>query len=316
MNQMSFAEIEYQNKKRKTRREKFLERMDSLIPWGGLVKELEPHYYKGRTGRPPYALETMLRIHCMQLFYNLSDPGMEDALYEIESMRRFAGLRLSERIPDETTILNFRRLLERHDLGKQLFDRINRYLGNHDLMLREGSIVDASIIAAPSSTKNADKKRDPEMHQTKKGNQWHFGMKVHIGVDDELGLIHSLETTPANTHDLNVAGKLLHGEERRVFGDSGYRGIEKRPVHQDRDVDWYIAEQPGKRKEMDPDSPEARVEKLKAQIRAKVEHPFRYMKRVFGYGKVRYRGQAKNRNRFLVLAGLTNLMIAQKLLAA
>ena len=314
MKQMSFAEIEYQNKKRKTRREKFLERMDSLIPWGRLVKKLKRHYHKGRTGRPPYPLETMLRIYCMQLFYNLSDPGMEDALYEIESMRRFAGLRLSDRIPDETTILNFRHLLESNDLGQKLFQEINGHLGDHDLMLREGSIVDASIIAAPSSTKNADKKRDPEMHQTKKGNQWHFGMKVHIGVDDELGLIHSLETTPANDHDLSVANKLLHGQEKRVFGDAGYRGIDKREAHQDRKVDWYIAERPGKRKEMDPESPEARVEKLKAQIRAKVEHPFRYMKRVFGYSKVRYRGQAKNRNRFLVLAGLTNLMIAQKLL--
>ena len=311
---MSFAEIEYQNKKRKTRREKFLERMDSLIPWGRLVKKLKRHYHKGRTGRPPYPLETMLRIHCMQLFYNLSDPGMEDALYEIESMRRFAGLRLTDRIPDETTILNFRHLLEKKGLGQKLFEEINGHLGEHDLMLREGSIVDASIIAAPSSTKNADKQRDPEMHQTKKGNQWHFGMKVHIGVDDELGLIHSLETTPANDHDLSVADKLLHGQEKRVFGDAGYRGIEKRKEHRDREVDWYIAECPGKRKEMDPESPEARVEKLKAQIRAKVEHPFRYMKRVFGYSKVRYRGQAKNRNRFLVLAGLTNLMIAQKLL--
>ena len=311
---MSFAEIEYQNKKRKTRREKFLERMDSLIPWDRLVKRLKRHYHKGRTGRPPYPLETMLRIHCMQLFYNLSDPGLEDALYEIESMRRFAGLRLSDRIPDETTILNFRRLLEKNGLGQKLFEEINGYLGDHNLMLREGSIVDASIIAAPSSTKNADKQRDPEMHQTKKGNQWHFGMKVHIGVDDELGLIHSLETTPANDHDLTVADKLLHGQEKRVFGDAGYRGIEKRQAHQDREVDWYIAERPGKRKEMDPDSPEGRVEKLKAQIRAKVEHPFRYMKQVFGYSKVRYRGQAKNRNRFLVLAGLTNLMIAQKLL--
>lgn len=314
MEQMSFAEIEYQNKKRKTRREKFLERMDSLIPWDRLVKKFKRHYHKGRTGRPPYPLETMLRIHCMQVFYNLSDPGMEDALYEIESMRRFAGLRLSDRIPDETTILNFRRLLEKQGLGQKLFDEINGHLSEHDLMLREGSIVDASIIAAPSSTKNADKQRDPEMHQTKKGNQWHFGMKVHIGVDDELGLIHSLETTPANHHDLTVADKLLHGQEKRVFGDAGYRGIEKRQAHQDREVDWYIAERPAKRKGMDPDSPEGRVEKLKAQIRAKVEHPFRYMKQVFGYSKVRYRGQAKNRNRFLVLAALTNLMIAQKLL--
>lgn len=316
MNQMSFADIEYQNKKRKTRREKFLDRMNTLIPWVKMTKKLKRHYHKGRIGRPPYPLEMMLRIHCMQLFYNLSDPGMEDALYEIESMRRFAGLRLSDRIPDETTILNFRRFLESKKLGRKLFEEINSYLGENDLMLREGSIVDASIVAAPSSTKNTDKKRDPEMHQTKKGNQWHFGMKVHIGVDDELGLIHSLETTPANTHDLDVADKLLHGDERRIFGDAGYRGIEKRESHQDREVDWYIAERPGKRKELDPESDEAKFEKIKSQIRAKVEHPFHYMKRVFGYGKVRYRGQDKNRNRFFVLAGLTNLMIAQRYMLA
>jgi IS5 family transposase len=312
MDQMSFAEVEYQNKKRKTRRELFLERMDSLIPWNRLVKKLKRVYHKGRIGRPPYPLEMMLRIHCMQLFYNLSDPGMEDALYEIESMRRFAGLRLSDRIPDETTILNFRRFLETRQRGQKVFEEINQYLGEHDLMVKGGSIVDASIISAPSSTKNAEKKRDPEMHQTKKGNQWHFGMKVHIGVDDEIGLIHSLETTSANIHDLDVADKLLHGDERRVFGDAGYRGIEKREAHKDREVDWHIAERPGKRKELDPDSIEAKVEKLKSQVRAKVEHPFRYMKCVFGYNKVRYRGQAKNKNRLLVLAGLTNLMIVQQ----
>lgn len=314
MDQMSFAEAEYQNKKRKTRRELFLERIDALMPWDRMVKKLKRKYHKGRVGRPPYPLETMLRIHCMQLFYNLSDPGMEDALYEIESMRRFAGLRLSDRLPDETTILNFRRFLERNKLTKKLFDEINSYLEEHDLMLREGSIVDASIISAPSSTKNAEKKRDPEMHQTRKGNQWYFGMKLHIGVDDQIGLIHRLETTPANTHDLEAVDKLFHGDEERIFGDSGYRGIEKREAHRDRPVKWYIAEQPSKRKLMDPESDEAKVEKLKSQIRAKVEHPFRYMKRMFGYDKVRYRGLDKNRNRFEMLAGFTNLLIAEKLL--
>jgi len=314
MDQISFAEAEYQNKKRKTRREKFLDRMDRLMPWDRLLKQLKRHYPKGGTGRPPYPLDTMLRIHCMQLFYNLSDPGMEDALYEIESMRRFAGLRLSDSLPDETTILNFRRFLERHNLGKKLFAEINKHLDEHGLMMREGSIVDASIIAAPSSTKNKEKKRDPEMHQTRKGNQWHFGMKLHIGVDDMTGLVHSLDTTPANTHDLDAADKLLHGQEQRVFGDAGYRGIEKRKCHADRDVTWYIAERPGKRKEMDPDSDEAKAEKIKSQIRAKVEHPFRYIKRMFGYDKVRYRGQAKNRNRFHVLAGFTNLLLVDKFL--
>ncbi len=218
---MSFADIESQNKKRKTRRELFLERMDRHIPWSVLVKKLKAHYSKGRVGRPPYPLEMMLRIHCMQRFYNLSDPGMEDALYEIESLRRFAGLRLGDRIPDETPILNVRHFLEEDPRGEKLFKEINASLGDHDLMLREGRMVDASMIAAPSSTKNTDNKRDPEMHQTKKGNQWHFGMKVHIGVDDEMGLIHRLETTAANTHDREVSHKLLHGHERRVFGEAG-----------------------------------------------------------------------------------------------
>ena len=316
MDQISPAAAEYAQKKRKTRREKFLERMDGLIPWDRLVKKLKRHYPKGRNGRPPYPLETTLRIHCMQLFYNLSDPGMGDAVYEIESMRRFAGLRLSEPLPDETTILNFRRFLERHKLGEKLFAEINRHLDEHGLKMREGSIVDASIIAAPSSTKNKEKKRDPEMHETRKGNQWHFGMKLHIGVDDLTGLAHSLATTRANTHGIAAAEKLLHGGERRVFGDAGYRCIEKREPYQGREVTWYIAERPGKRKEMDPGSDAAKAEKVKSQIRAKVEHPFRYIKRMFGYDKVRYRGQDKNRNRLHVLAGFTNLLLAEKFMPA
>ena len=181
-------------------------------------------------------------------------------------------------------------------------------------MMREGSIVDASLIAAPSSTKNPARQRDPEMHQSKKGKQWYFGMKLHIGVDDITGVVHSLDTTAANVHDLNAVDSLLHGQEQRVFGDAGYRGIERRDTHRDREVTWYIAERPGTRKAMEPDSDEAQVETLKSQIRAKVEHPFRYIKRVFGYDKVRYRGQVKNRNRLHVLAGFTNLLIVEKFL--
>ena len=262
MDQLSFADLEYENKKRKTRREKFLERMDALIPWMLLVKLLKKHYPKGNRGRPPYPLETMLRIHCMQLFYNLSDPAMEDALYEIESMRRFAGLKLSDALPDETTILNFRHFLERYKLGNKIFQEVNRHLQKQGLMLREGSIVDASIIDAPSSTKNQEGKRDPEMHQTRKGKQWYFGMKMHIAVDDTLGLIHSMETTPANAHDLRVVDRLLHGQEERVFGDSGYRGIEDHLTRQKRRAKHFIAAGPSKRRAMDPDSPEADAEKL------------------------------------------------------
>jgi len=256
----------------------------------------------------------MLRVHCLQLFYNLSDPGMEDALYEIESMRRFAGLRLSERLPDETTILNFRHFLESHKLGKVLFEEINRHLKAQKLIFREGTIVDATIISAPSSTKNQSGERDAEMHQTRKGQQWFFGMKLHIGVDDALGLIHSVATTPANASDIAHAGDLLHGEEERVWGDAGYTGIEKREEHQQRKVNWLVALRPGKRAQLPPASRLARTEKLKASVRAKVEHPFKYIKLIFGYSKVRYRGLAKNENRLHLLAGFTNLLIGRKYL--
>ncbi|WP_290538824.1 IS5 family transposase [Alcanivorax sp.] len=311
MSQLTFAEAEYEHKKRKTRREVFLEKLDQLLPWKALESTIAVYYASGSTGRPPYPLSSMLRIHVMQIIYNLSDPAMEDALYEIESMRRFAGIRLS-RVPDETTILNFRHLLEQHTLGKKLFKKINRQLARHGLMVREGSIVDATIIEAPSSTKNKGKARDPEMHQTKKGNQWHFGMKCHIGVDDTRGLIHSLATTAANEHDLTASDQLLHGKEKRVWGDAGYCGIEKREEHKNRKVDWFIAERPGKRSTMSKVALEC--ETIKASVRAKVEHPFRVIKGMFGYSKVRYRGLAKNTNRLYLLAGLHNLLRVKRVL--
>ena len=250
----------------------------------------------------------------MQLFYNLSDPAMEDALYEIESMRHFAGLKL-DRLPDETTILNFRHFLEQHVLGKVLFKEVNKHLEKNGLMLREGSIVDATIISAPSSTKNSTGKRDPEMHQTKKGNEWHFGMKMHIGVDDTLGLIHSIDTTAANVHDIVPTDKLLHGEEQRVFGDAGYLGVQKREEHKQREsISWFTAKRPGARKKLDADK--LKAEKIKASVRAKVEHSFRYIKQVFGYNKVRYRGLAKNNNRLHLLAAFSNLLIGEKYILA
>ena len=312
MDQVTFSDLEYENKKRKTRREKFLERMDSLIPWEKLEKKIRRHYPKPGRGRRPYPLSVMLRIHCVQLFYNLSDPAMEDMLYEIESVRRFVGLKLSGPIPDETTILNFRHLLEKHNLGTKLFEAINRHLADHDLMLREGTIVDASIVSAPTSTKNKEKARDPEMHQTKKGNEWHFGMKMHIGVDEALGIVHSLSTTPANVHDIIETANLLHGEEDCVWADAGYQGIHKRSEHEDRKVDWLIALRPSKRRQLSARSVEGRAEKAKASVRAKVEHPFRYVKRMFGYDKVRYRGLAKNTQRISLLLGFTNLLIAER----
>ncbi len=312
MDQATFSELEYDNKKRKTRREKFLERMDSLIPWQKLEKKVRRHYPKRGRGRPPYPLSVMLRVHCVQLFYNLSDPAMEDMLYEIESVRRFVGLRLSGPLPDETTILKFRHLLEKHNLGTKLFEAINQHLADNDLMLKEGTIVDASIIEAPTSTKNRDNARDPEMHQTKKGNAWHFGMKMHIGVDESYGIVHSLTTTSANVHDITETARLLHGEEESVWADAGYQGAHKRPEHKNREVDWQIAMRPGKRRQLNPRRVAGRAEKAKASVRAKVEHPFRYVKRMFGYDKVRYRGLAKNHQRISVLLGFTNLLIAER----
>ena len=316
MDQPTFADLEYDGKKRKTRREIFLERMDSLIPWGQIEERIRPFYPKAGRGRRPYELSVMLRIHCVQLFYNLSDPGMEDMLYEVESVRRFVGLRLSGPLPDETTILNFRHLLEEHELGQSLFEEINRHLESQGLRLREGTIVDASIIEAPSSTKNRAGDRDPEMRQTKKGNGWHFGMKVHIGADAETGVVHSVATTPANMHDVTEAHRLLHGGEKRVWCDAGYQGVDKRAENRELGVEWQVAMRPGRRRQLEPGSGEALVEKRKASVRAKVEHPFLYVKRHFGYAKVRYRGLAKNTQRLMLLLGLTNLITAERYLVA
>ena len=316
MYQPTFADLEYEGKKRKTRREKFLERMNGLIPWEQLEDRIRPFYPKAGRGRRPYELSTMLRVHCVQLFYNLSDPGMEDILYEVESVRRFAGLKLSGPLPDETTILNFRHLLDKHELGEGLFEEINRHLESQGLRLQEGTIVDASIIAAPSSTKNRGKERDPEMHQTKKGNEWHFGMKVHIGVDSQTGVVHSVSTTPANVHDVIETPRLLHGGETQVWCDAGYQGVHQRPENRDLEVEWQVAMRPGRRRKLEPGSAEAAMEKGKASVRAKVEHPFLYIKRHFGYAKTRYRGLAKNTQRLALLLGFANLMRAEPHLAA
>ena len=258
----------------------------------------------------------MLRIHCVQLFYNLSGPGMEDLRYEAESVRRFAGLKLPEPLPDETAILNFRHLLEKRQLGQGLFEEINAHLASHGLRLWEGMIVDASIIEAPWSTKNRAGERDPEMRQTKKGNEWHFGMKVHTGVDADTGIVHSVAATAAKAPDVTGAHRLLHGGERRVWGDAGDQGVPKREENRGREVDWQVAMRPGRRRRLEPGSDEALAEKLKAPVRAKVEHPFLKVKRLFGYGKVRYRGLAKNRQRLALLLGLGNLLTAQRHWAA
>ena len=317
MDQATFAELEHDGKKRTTRRERFLAKMDGLIPWERLERRIEPHYPKPGRGRRPYPLGTMLRVHCVQLFYNLSDLGMEDLLFEVESVRRFAGLRLTGPLPDETMILRFRHLLEKHDLGGALFAEINAHLESRGHRLKRGTIVDASIIDAPSSTKNEAGERDPEMHQTKKGNQWYFGMKAHIGVDSESGLTHTLATTPANGSDVAHACLTLHGDEAQVWGDAGYQGVGKRPENLDTEVDWHVAMKPGgRRRKLAKDGAEEAAEKRKGSVRAKVEHPFLYVKRHFGYGKVRYWGLAKNTQRIAMLLGFANLLIAGRYAAA
>ena len=309
MHQPTFATVEHAQKKRKTRRQRFLERIDALVPWEELEARIAPYDPKAGRGRRPYPLEVLLRIHCVQICYNLSDPGMEDLLYEAESVRRFCGLSLSAPIPDESTILHFRHLLERHDLGTDLFATINAHLAQRGLRLKEGTIVDASIIEAPASTKNRARARDPEMHQTQKGNAWHFGMKLHIGTDARTGLVH-LATTAANVNDVTVAHRLLHGGETEAWGDAGYQGVAKRPEHAGAGVRWRVALRPRLRRQLPPGSPAARAERENASVRAKGEHPFLDVKRRFGYATVRYRGLEKNRQRLALLLGFANLLRA------
>ena len=313
--QPSFADLEYQGKKRRTRRGVFLERMESLIPWEKLEGRIRPHYFSSERGRRPYSLSVMLRIHIVQLCYNLSDPAMEDLLYEAESVRRFAGLRLTEPLPDESTILHFRHLLERHQLGQGLFEEIKGHLEEQGVRLWERTIVDATIIEAPSSTKNSTGERDPEMRQVKKGNQYYFGMKLHIGVDAKTGMVHSMVATPANVHDVTQAGNLLHGGEKQVWGDAGYIGVGKRKENLGLAVDWRVALKPGKRRLLVRRGLEEWAERRKASVRARVEHPFLEVKRHFGYAKVRYRGLAKNTERMALLLGLSNLRRTQTRLA-
>ena len=308
--QVTFMKLKHDLKKRwkrrRTRRERFLEKMDRRIPWDRLESRIEPFYPKPGRGRRPYPLRCMLRVHCVQLFYNLSDPGMEDLLYEVSSVRRFTGLRLTEALPDETTILNFRHLLERHDLGSVLFEEINRHLASLGYRLKKDTIIDTSLIDAPSSTKNKKGARDPSMHQTKKGNQWYFGMKAHIGVDAESGLAHSLVTTSANVSDVATAHAVLHGREEKVWGDAGYEGVGRRPENRGADVEWQVAMKRGKRRLLDKSGPVETAERRKGTVRAKVEHLFLYVKRHFGYSKVRYRGLAKNSQRIAMLLGFGN----------
>jgi IS5 family transposase len=319
--QASFSEMEYAAKKKVTRRDRFLGELEQLVPWAALIAAIAPHYPKGEgRGRPPIGLERMLRMYIAQQCFGLSDEGIEDALYDSQAIRRFVGIDLGrEAAPDKTTVLNFRRLLEKHDLTAAVFKAINDHLAQHKLLLREGTVVDASIIAAPSSTKNEDGTRDPEMHQAKKGNQWYFGMKAHIGVDADSGLTHTLVTTAANVNEITLAHALLHGDENIVFADAGYQGVEKREENRERSVKWRVAMRPGKRRAL-PGTLLGKltdaIEQAKARIRAKVEHPFHWVKNVFGLKKVRYRGLEKNTAQLYTLFGLANLFIAKRALFA
>jgi IS5 family transposase len=319
MKQMSLAHTGFELVTKRTRKREFLDEMNLVIPWTELLSLITPHAPAGKTGRPPFATEVMLRIHLLQQFFGHSDPAMEEALHDIPLYQEFAHLDAGmSRLPDESTILRFRHMLEAHGLGQQILATVNAKLIDRGLMLKTGTVVDATLIAAPSSTKNDKGERDPEMHQTKKGNQWHFGMKAHIGVDAESGLVHTVTTTAANAHDITQAHALLHGEEEVVFADSGYRGVEKREEIQEQhpDVDWQIAMMPGKRKALNKTQPSHalrdKLEKLKASIRAKVEHPFRVIKCQFGHRKTRYRGLTKNTSQLLVMFALSNLWMVRK----
>jgi IS5 family transposase len=304
---------------KRTRKREFLAQMERVVPWTALVELVMPYAPEGKKGRPPFAVEAMLRIHFMQQWFTLSDPAMEEALHDVPLFREFAGLGWDRRLPDESTILRFRHLLERHKLAEQILAVVNDLLISQGLLLKAGTVVDATLIAAPSSTKNKDGQRDPEMHQSKKGNQWYFGMKCHIGVDADSGLVHTVRGTSGNVNDVVEANSLLHRDESVVFADSGYQGAARRPDAKP-GVDWRIALGPGRRRALDKgnqiDALIDQVEKLKASVRAKVEHPFRVIKRQFGHVKVRYRGLKKNTAQLITLFALSNLWMARGRLLA
>ena len=319
--QTTFSELEYASKKKLTRRDRFLADIEAVTPWADLVAVIEPHYPKGEgRGRPPIGVLRMLRMYVAQQCFGLSDEGAEDAIYDSQAIRRFVGIDLArEAAPDATTLLKFRRLLEEKELTASIFTTINAHLAEQGLLMRAGTIVDATLIAAPSSTKNQDGKRDPDMHQAKKGNQWHFGMKAHIGVDAESGLTHTVIGTAANVHDVTQAQGLLHGEETDVFGDAGYQGVEKREENQAIPVTWHVAMRPSKRKALPKNTWGERmewIEQAKASIRAKVEHPFHVVKNLFRHRKTRYRGLDKNTKQLFTLFGLANLVLARRWLLA
>jgi IS5 family transposase len=315
--QPAFPSMTQAMKKKRTRREQFLAEMDVVVPWLRLLSLIEPHYPKAgpKGGRPPMPLETMLRIYFLQNWYSLGDPTAEEMLYDSDAMRRFAGIELGDdRIPDETTILNFRHLLERHGLTEALFAEVNRHLADKGITLRSGTLVDATILDAPSSTKNETKTRDPEMSSTKKGNVWYFGMKAHVGVDADSGIVHSLETSTAKLHDSQVWDDLLHGDETSVWADKGYVNAERKDAFEGPGKLWGVMRKAPKGGKLHP--LDERINRIIAMVRAKVEHPFRVLKRQFGYTRTRYRGLAKNRAQLFTLFALGNLFLVRRKLMA
>lgn len=314
MKQLSFSSLDYQHKKIQTKREKFLAEMEQIIPWERLLTLIEPHYPKRGKGRPPMPMEVMLRIHFLQQWYALSDPAAEEALYDMESMRQFAGLSLQDdAIPDETTILNFRRLIETHQLSQQMFDDINVYLEQQGIKVSQGTMVDATIIHAPSSTKNQAKQRDPDMKSTRKNNQYFFGMKVHIGTDINSNVIHSVTVTSANKADIDELPNLLRETDQVVSGDAGYTSDSYKRGARELGMIWKVNDKRKPKKQLS--SRQKKRNRNNSKVRARVEHCFRVMKCQFGYTKARYKGIVKNRTQVLTLLGLTNLYQMRRRLA-
>jgi len=317
MDQLSFASLDFAAKKKRTKRDVFLAEMAAVVPWAALEAVIELHYPKvgPKGGRRPFPLARMLRIYCLQQWYNLSDPGAEEALYDIQSMRAFCCLELGrDEIPDETTILNFRHLLERHALTKAIFAAVAEHLEAKGEMLRGGTIVDATLIAASPSTKNKQQKRDPAMSSSKKGNQWYFGMKAHVGVDAESGLVHTAGVTTGKVHDAKVMHRLIREDDRAVYGDKGYASDEKKRAAEDAGVLWAVKEKAKPGRELTKRK-RARNRRF-GRVRAKVEHVFRVVKCQFGYRKVRYRGIEKNGAQLFALFALANIFLARSRLAS
>lgn len=316
--QLSFSEMEYVGKKKLTRRDRFLQQMENLVPWKEWVALIEPHYPKGERGRPPIGSERMLRLYLLQVWYHLSDEGLEDAVYDSQALRQFSRINLSiESVPDATTLLKFRHLLEKHKLTEKMFGQLKQSLSERGVLMKEGTIVDATILEAPSSTKNEQNSRDPEMHQTKKGKDWHFGMKAHIGVDAGSGLVHTVKATAANVADITMTGELLHGKEEIVYADAGYTGIDRREdlIGEFKNVDWLVAKRRGGIRKMQEGLEKEMIiaeEFAKSSVRSRVEHPFHVIKNLFGYRKVCYRGLEKNLTRLFTLFASVNLLISSR----